>query len=124
MHRSSAGDLGRKIGDHAEAVAAPNPVRGFVEDALARPDVQGKTAVGAPHHHVVDPAARLQRPVVATGHQRIVRRKRVAGVSGMNALPGVPLADALVTQGLQAAPETHAGRVGGGVKVAGQVYVV
>jgi hypothetical protein len=35
-------------------VAAPNPLHRLVEDALARPYVQGGTVVAATHHHVVD----------------------------------------------------------------------
>jgi hypothetical protein len=124
VHRSSARGLGREVGDDAEVVTGPHAIYRLVEDTLAGSDVEGGTVVAAPYHHVVEPASQLQRPVVATVHQRIVRRERVAGVSGMNALPGVPLADALVTQGLQAAPETHAGRVGGGVEVSGQDHVV
>ena len=47
----------------------------------------------------------------------------MARISGMLALPGVPVADARAAQGLTARPEAHTGRVRIGIEVAGQHHV-
>ena len=79
MHGSPARRLGREIRCHAEVVAAPDPVHGLVEDALAVADVEGGAVIGAAHEHVVDPSAQLKLPVPVLGrHQRILGREGVA----------------------------------------------
>src|SRR5215216_804383 len=113
----------REVRYDAEVVARPHAVYRLVEDALAGGDIERGTMVAAADHCVVDPAAQLKRPVAAAGHQGVARRERVTGIDGVGALPGVPGADARVTQGLQPAPEAHASRVGGSVEVAGQDHV-
>src|SRR3712207_8884936 len=66
--------------------------------------------VAAANHDVVDPPTQLQRPVVTAGHQRVAWRERVPRIPGVHTLPGVPVADARLAQGLQSAPEAHASR--------------
>src|SRR5215218_1245690 len=113
----------REVRYDAEVVARQHAVYRLVEDALAGDDLERGTVAATADHYVVDPAAKLQRPVVAAGHQRVARRERVTGNPRVGALPGVPVADARATQGLQPAPEAHASRVGGSVEVAGQDHV-
>src|SRR5829696_1189293 len=114
----------REVGDDAEVVARPDAVYRFVEDPLACPDVEGRPVLDAAHHDVVDPAAQLERPVlVLGGYQRVGGGESVPRLPGMRAPPRVPVANARAVQGLKAAPEAHAGRVGGGVEVAGQHHV-
>jgi hypothetical protein len=112
----------RELSHDAKVVARQHALYRLVEDALAGGDVERGTIVGAADHYVVDPAAQLQRPVAA-GHQRVARRERLTGNPRVGALPGVSVADARATQGLQPAPEAHASGVGGGVEVAGQDHV-
>src|SRR5215216_2057202 len=113
----------REVSYDAEVVARPHAFYRLVEDALAGRDVERWTIVAAADHYVVDPAAQLQWPVVAAGHQRVARRERVTGIHGVGAIPGVPVADARVTQGLQPVPEAHARSVGDCVEVTGQDHV-
>src|SRR3712207_2628742 len=70
----------RKVRYDAEVVARPYALYRLVEDALAGGDLERGTMAAAAHHDVVDPAAQLQRPVVAAGHQRVARRERVTGI--------------------------------------------
>src|SRR5829696_4045374 len=113
----------RELGHDAEVVARPHAVYRLVEDALAGGDLERGTMVGAADHYVVDTPAQLKRPVVAAAHQRVARRERVTGNPRVGALPGVPVADARITQGLQPAPEAHASRVAGSIEVAGRDHV-
>jgi hypothetical protein len=92
LHRSPTGCLSGEVRDNAEVVNRPH-AHGFVEDALAGGDIKRGTVIFAAHHDVVDAAAQLEWHL-ATSHQRIPRRLRVAGLTGMRALPGVSVADA------------------------------
>jgi hypothetical protein len=96
LHRSPTGCLSGEVRDDAEVVACPHTSYGFVEDALAGGDVERGTVIFAAHHDVVDAAGQLERHL-ATSHQRIPRRERVAGLTGMRALPGVSVADKRTT---------------------------
>src|SRR5215203_7046873 len=109
--RRETGPWDREVRYDAEVVARPQAVYRLVEDALAGGDIKRGTMLAAADHYVVDPAAQLQRPVVGGHHQGVARRERVTGIQGVGAFPGVPVADARVTQGLQPSPEAHAGRV-------------
>src|SRR5215212_5993607 len=91
----------REVRYDAEVVARPHAVYWLVEDALAGGDVERGTMAAAAYHYVVDPAAQFLRPVATAGHKRVARRERVTWIQGVGALPGVPVADARVTQGLQ-----------------------
>src|SRR5918998_6398076 len=113
----------RQVRYDAEVVTRPHAFYRLVEDALAAGDLERGTMVAAADHYIVDPATQLQRPVAAAHHERVARRECVTGIHGVGAFPGVPVADARVTQGLQPAPEAHASRVGGSVEVAGQDHV-
>src|SRR5215212_3691283 len=69
----------REVRYDAEVVARPHGVYRLVEEALAGGDLERGTMVAAADYYVVDPAAKLQRPVVAAAHQRVARRERVTG---------------------------------------------
>jgi hypothetical protein len=96
LHRSPTGCLSGEVRDDAEVVACPHMFHGFVEAALAGGDIKRGTVIFAAHHDVVDAAAQLERHL-ATSHQRIPRRERVAELTGMRALPSVSLADKRTT---------------------------
>jgi hypothetical protein len=102
---------------------AHTPSTGLSKRRSQAGDLERGTMVAAADHYVVDPAAKLQRPVVAAAHQRVARRERVTGNPRVGALPSVPVADARITQGLQPAPVAHASRVAGSIEVASQDHV-
>src|SRR5215203_6565092 len=117
--------LGGEVCAETEVVACPDSVYRLVEDALASLYVQCGPVGAAAHEDVVDPAPRLQLPVpVLRRHQRVLGGEAVAGLPGVGASPGVAVADAQAAQGLQTAPEAHAGCLRGGVEVAGQDHVM
>jgi hypothetical protein len=102
-------------------IAPPCAVHAFVEDAVARPDVQGGPVVAATHHHVVDAPPQLQLPVpVLGGHEWVLGGEGVPRLPWMSGPPCIPVADAHAAQGLPPAQEAHARRVRGGVKVPGK----
>jgi hypothetical protein len=113
---------GRRGRQRRRSVGRPDAVDRLVEDARARRDVQGGSVVDAAHHDVVDPSAALLRPG-SLRQQPVVGGEGVPGVVGVDALPGVPVADAGAFQRLAAAPEMHAGRLRNGVEVAGDDHV-
>src|SRR5215204_76046 len=108
-----------QVSDDTEMVAGPHAVYWFVEHTRAGGDLEGRPVVSAAHEDVVDPS---ERPVGGS-HQRVVRRVCVARISGMGALPSVPVAHAHAAQGLAATPEAHAGRIGIGIEVTGHHHV-
>ena len=108
-----------QVSDDTEMVAGPHAVYWFVEHTRAGGDLEGRPVVSAAHEDVVDPS---ERPVGGS-HQRVVRRVCVARISGMDALPSVPVAQAHAAEGLAATPEAHAGRIGFGIEVTGHHHV-
>src|SRR5215211_3473872 len=96
-------------------IAAPGAVDRFVEDALARRDLERRaTVLPAADQDVVDPLERL----IPVGHVRVLRGEGVARLARVRALPGVAVTDAHPVQRLLAGPEADAGRVWRGVEVA------
>src|SRR5437588_4335350 len=101
-------------------VACPHAVNRFVEDTCAGGDLEGGASViTTTYEDVVDPP---ERPVPISD-KRIAGRECVARISGILALPGIPVADARAAQGLTARPEAHTGRLRIGIEVADQHHV-